>query len=227
MVLLSGRPQEGGFLGGSVADSPHEVLVLPLIDFPVTRVPDSSRVGEREDSGCHDSAPHEQGVELMRRIYTGLAWTIAGAVVVQAAAIAFAFGGVLNRVANGDVVDKALLESRSAGGVGESGFIIHGIVGGAVIPLLAIAMLIVSFFVHVRGARLWAVVTLGLVVLQVTLGISITGVPYLGLLHGANALAIVAVATVAALRVRGPADAPADSAAHEDAEGATSDAVAT
>jgi heme A synthase len=163
----------------------------------------------------------------MRRIYTGLAWTIAGAVVVQAAAIAFAFGGVLNRVANGDVVDKALLESRSAGGVGESGFFIHAVVGGAVIPLLAIALLIVSFFVHVRGARLWAAITFGLVVLQVTLGISIIGVPYLGLVHGANALAIVAVATVAALRARRQVEAVTPAAARDAAEGATSDAVAT
>ncbi len=31
----------------------------------------------------------------MRKLYTVLAWTIAGAVVVQAAAIAFAFGGML------------------------------------------------------------------------------------------------------------------------------------
>ena len=37
----------------------------------------------------------------MRKLYTGLAWTIAGAVVVQAAAIAFAFGGMLNLVSRG------------------------------------------------------------------------------------------------------------------------------
>ena len=46
----------------------------------------------------------------------GLAWTIAGGVVVQAAAIAFAFGGVLNLVSKGGVVDKALLESFQAAG---------------------------------------------------------------------------------------------------------------
>ena len=51
----------------------------------------------------------------MRKLYTVLAWTIAGAVVVQAAAIAFAFGGMLNLVSEGGVVDKALLESFQAG----------------------------------------------------------------------------------------------------------------
>jgi heme A synthase len=138
----------------------------------------------------------------MRTLYTGLAWTVAGAVVVQAAAIAFAFGGMLNLVSEGGVVDKALLEAFQAGGVGELGFLIHGVVGGVVIPLLAFALLVVSFFVRTRGARLWAAVVFGLVALQVTLGFSITDMPYLGLIHGANALAVVATASFAALRIR-------------------------
>ena len=104
----------------------------------------------------------------MRKLYTVLAWTIAGAVVVQAAAIAFAFGGMLNLVSEGGVVDKALLESFQAGGVGELGFMIHGLVGGVLIPLIALALLVVSFFVRARGAKLWAAITFGLVVLQVT-----------------------------------------------------------
>ncbi len=155
----------------------------------------------------------------MRRLYTGLAWSVAGAVVIQAAAIAFAFGGMLNVIADGGVVDKALLESFQAAGVGETGFLIHGLVGGVLIPLLAIALLIVSFLVRVRGAIMWAAITLGLVALQVTLGFSITDVPYLGLIHGANALAIVATASVAALRMRRLSALPA-------AEEATSEAVA-
>ena len=155
----------------------------------------------------------------MRRLYTGLAWTVAGAVVIQAAAIAFAFGGMLNLIAEGGVVDKALLESFQAAGVGETGFLIHGVVGGVLIPLLAIALLIVSFLVRTRGAVLWAAITLGLVALQVTVGFSITDVPYLGLIHGANALAIVATASIAALRMRRVSAQPAT-------EEATSDAVA-
>jgi amino acid transporter len=155
----------------------------------------------------------------MRRIYSGLAWTIAAAVVVQAAAIAFAFGGMLNLVSEGGVVDKALLESFQAAGVGEVGFLIHGVVGGVVIPLLAVALLVVSFFVRGRGAKLWAAITLGLVVLQVTLGFSITDVPYLGLIHGANALAVVVAAAVGAMRVR-------RSASRAPEKEATTDAVA-
>lgn len=138
----------------------------------------------------------------MRKLYTGLAWAVAGGVVVQAAAIAFAFGGMLNLVSEGGVVDKALLEAFQAGGVGELGFLIHGLVGGVVIPLLALALLVVSFLVRARGARLWAVIVFGLVALQVTLGFSITDMPYLGLIHGANAMAVVATASFAALRMR-------------------------
>ena len=162
----------------------------------------------------------------MRKLYTGLAWTIAGAVVIQAAAIAFAFGGMLNLVSEGGVVDKALLESFQAGGVGEVGFMIHGVVGGVLIPLIALALLVVSFFVRVRGAKLWAAIVFGLVVLQVVLGFSIVGSPYLGLIHGANALAVVATAAVAALRVRRSRSADAAQAPLEPAEGASSDAVA-
>ena len=159
----------------------------------------------------------------MRKVYSSLAWIIAGGVVVQAAAIAFAFGGLLNRVSNGDVVDKALLESRTAGGTGELGFWIHGIVGGVVLPLLAVALVVVSLFVRVRGAKLWAAITLGLLVLQVTLGFSITDVPYLGLIHGANAAAIVVAAVIAAFRGRA-ARSGADTKV-EPSEEATSDAL--
>ena len=161
----------------------------------------------------------------MRKVYTALAWIIAGGVVVQAAAIAFAFGGMLNLVSEGGVVDKALLESFQAAGVGELGFMIHGLVGGVLIPLIALTLLVVSFFVRARGAKLWAAITLGLVVLQVTVGFSITDVPYLGLIHGANALAIVVAASVAALRVRRSSSTPASATAGA-SEGADSDAVA-
>ncbi|GGI44150.1 heme A synthase [Agromyces flavus] len=153
----------------------------------------------------------------MRKLYTGLAWTVAGAVVIQAAAIAFAFGGMLNLVAEGGVVDKALLESFQAAGVGEVGFLIHGVVGGVVIPLVALALLIVSFLTRTRGATTWAAIVLALVAMQVTLGFSITDVPYLGLIHGANALAVVAAASFAALRMRRRSSQPVPEEAKTDA----------
>jgi heme A synthase len=143
----------------------------------------------------------------MRRIYSAIAWIIAGGVVVQAASIAFGFGGMVHYIQGGGVVDKALVESHQATFTGDLGFPIHGIVGGTVIPVAALALLIVAFFVKVhgarlRGARLWAAVVLALVALQITLGYSIADMPYLGLIHGANALAVLLTAVYAALRSR-------------------------
>ena len=137
----------------------------------------------------------------MRKVYSAIAWIIAVGVVVQAASIAFGFGGMVHYVQDGGVIDKAIIESHQATFTGDLGFPIHGIVGGTVIPLAALALLIVAFFVKARGARLWAAIVLALVALQITLGYSITDMPYLGLIHGANALAVLLAATYTALRI--------------------------
>ena len=50
----------------------------------------------------------------MRRFYSALAWIVAGGVVVQAAAIAFGFGGMVGYIMDGGVVDEALMESRQS-----------------------------------------------------------------------------------------------------------------
>lgn len=143
----------------------------------------------------------------MRKAYSVIAWIIAAGVVVQAASIAFALGGIGRYVQDGGVIDKALVESRQATFTGDLGFPIHGIVGGMVIPLAALALLLVAFFVktngaRLRGARLWAGIVLALVALQITLGYSIVDMPYLGLVHGANALAVLLTAVYAAIRTR-------------------------
>lgn len=148
----------------------------------------------------------------MRRTYTVLAWIIAAGVFVQAAAIAFGFGGMAGYVQGGGVVDKALVESGTVDNfTGEIGFAIHGIVGGMVIPFAALALVVVSFLVKVPGARMWAAIVLGLVFVQAMAGYSIKDLPYLGLLHGANALAIL-MSSVQAARLVARAEArPTDS----------------
>jgi hypothetical protein len=156
----------------------------------------------------------------MRRTYSIIALVVALGVAVQAASIAFALGGVAHYIQGGGVLDKALVESRQATFTGDLGFPIHGIVGGMVLPVAALALLVVAFFVKVRGARLWAAIVLGVVALQITLGYSITDMPYLGLIHGANALAVLLTAVYAALRVGRPALGRSN-------ERASSDAVAT
>lgn len=144
----------------------------------------------------------------MRRTYTVLAWIVAGGVFVQAAAIAFGLGGMAGYVQGGGVVDKALVESGTVDNfTGEIGFAIHAIVGGMVIPFAALALVVVSFLVKVPGARTWAAIVLGLVFVQAMAGYSIKDLPYLGLLHGANALAIL-MSSVHAARVVARAKAP-------------------
>ena len=86
----------------------------------------------------------------MRKVYSGIAWLIAGLVVVQAGAIALGFGGMMHFVDTGGVVDKALTESRTAGNfTGEIGFPVHAIVGGLILPIAALLLLVVSWFTKV------------------------------------------------------------------------------
>ena len=156
----------------------------------------------------------------MRKVFSGIAWLIAGLVVVQAAAIALGFGGMMHFVDGGGVVDKGLTESRTLGNfAGEIGFPIHGIVGGVLIPVAAIALLVVSWFTKLRGASWWAAGLFVLILLQGMVGYSIKDLPYLGVLHGSNALAVFVVAVVCARRA-------ARSAQDRVAEPATADVSA-
>jgi hypothetical protein len=69
-----------------------------------------------------------------------------------------------------------------------------------IIPLLALVLLIVSFFAKVPGGIRWALYVVGLVALQITLAFVSFGAPVVGLLHGLNAFALAAVASMAARR---------------------------
>lgn len=154
----------------------------------------------------------------MRGTYRVLAYLIAVLVAVQAAMIAFAVSGLGKWVDEGGVLDRAAMEQQEESLFAEEiGFAIHGFFNGLVlIPLVALILLIVSFFAKVpRGIALAATV-LGLVVLQVLLGMFSrgAGLPVLGLLHGLNALVLFTVAVVAARSARSPAptQAPAEPA---------------
>jgi heme A synthase len=82
------------------------------------------------------------------------------------------------------------------------GINMHGINGVFVVPLLALLLLIVSFFTKVRGATKWAVIVFALVVVQVMLGILGHEFTLGGALHGLNALALFGVALHAGRRLR-------------------------
>ncbi|MEZ5184465.1 MAG: hypothetical protein R2720_01840 [Candidatus Nanopelagicales bacterium] len=126
----------------------------------------------------------------MRRTYQILAWLISGLVVVQAAAIAFAMAGVVHFVDGGGVIDKALVESEDMAFPEITGFIVHSLNGGMLIPVVALVLMGVSFGAKFPGARKWAAIVLGLVALQVFLGYGLYGAAALGILHGANALLV-------------------------------------
>lgn len=126
----------------------------------------------------------------MRGAYRVLANLIAVLVVVQAAAIAYAVAGLGIWVEEGGVLDKAAMESDEAPFDEVVGFMVHGMNGMMLIPLIALALLIVAFFAKVPGGVAAAGVLLALIVLQVALGIFGHEIAISGLLHGINALII-------------------------------------
>ena len=138
----------------------------------------------------------------MRTVYRVLAWIIAVEVLLQAAAITYAVFGLGKWIQEGGVLDKSVMESEVTAFPEEVGFMVHGLNGQMIVPVVALLLLVVSFFVRTPRARAWAAVLFGLVVVQVMLGYSIVDVPYLGLLHGANALAVLLTAVHAARRAR-------------------------
>lgn len=141
----------------------------------------------------------------MRRTYHVLAYLIAVEVVVQAMMIATGVAGLDHWIENDHAtVTKHVLDNNPSFS-GSFGFAVHAINGEILIPLLAIVLLVVSFFAKVAGGTRWALYILGVIIVQVALGVSQGDVPYLGLLHGANAFALLAVAALAARRASGAA----------------------
>jgi heme A synthase len=80
-----------------------------------------------------------------------------------------------------------------------------------IIPILVLLLLIVSFFAKVPGGTKRAAIILGLIVLQVVLGITSHEVPGLITLHVLNAFGIFVLAALTAHRMGSSSalDAPA------------------
>jgi hypothetical protein len=142
----------------------------------------------------------------MKSVYRYLALLIALGVVVQVMAIALGWFTALKDVDGGLVIDKNY--------EGNFGHQLHGIVGMMVIPIIALLLLIVSFFAHVAGGVKWALIVVGLVVLQIALAFVSFGVPAIGALHGINALVLGAVAGIAARQAVTRVEAPTTASAH-------------
>lgn len=138
----------------------------------------------------------------MKSAYRVLAYLVAAEVVVQAMAMVYAIAGLGKWVDNGGVFDRSVEASDESPYAEFVGFIIHGINGSIVIPVLALALLVCSFFARIRGGAKWAGLVFLLVIVQINLGYAGPGIPVLGALHGLNALALFTAALYTARRAR-------------------------
>ena len=141
----------------------------------------------------------------MRGVYRVLAFLVAAEVAVQAMFIVWGDAGMGLYVEDGGVIDKATFESAFEGGEAPFpefvAFLYHGMNGMMVIPALALLLVISSFFAKVPRGVTFALAVLGLVVLQVTLGLMGHSVAILGAFHGINALLLFSTAMWTGLRV--------------------------
>jgi hypothetical protein len=138
----------------------------------------------------------------MRTALRVLFYLLAAEVIVQGMAIAYALAGMGHWLdEEGGVVNKALFDQDNPDFPGVGGFMTHGMNGMMVIPVLTLILLIVTLFAKVPGATKTAGILLGLVVLQVVLGITSHGVPFVIMLHVINAFAIFSTAAVTAWRL--------------------------
>lgn len=150
----------------------------------------------------------------MRSAYKFLAFGIAGLVALQAAFMVFAIAGLGIWIEEGNSLTKSAMESEKGPDfTGAVGFMLHGMNGMMLIPLVALVLLIISFFAKVPGGTKWAGLTLLFVVLQVALGLFGHANAYIGALHGINALILFSVATQAGRIARTPA--PVEASAYE------------
>ena len=131
----------------------------------------------------------------MKAAYKWLAFAIAVEVVVQAAVIAYGYASLGKYVDDGATLTK---DTDSFPGL--TSLVIHGINGMMLIPLLSIALLVVALLSKIPGAPKAAGILLGMVLVQVLLGVFGDDVPFLALLHGVLALGIFGYAAMTGVR---------------------------
>ena len=139
----------------------------------------------------------------MRGAYRVLALLIPILVALQAAFIAVNTFGIFKWVEDDNSLTKSVIEGDWEW-AGSWGAMLHGVVGMMVIPLIALLLLIVSFFAKVPGGVLAAVFVLVATVVQVVLAFVAFGVPEVGALHGLNAFLLFGLAMMAATRAKTP-----------------------
>lgn len=131
----------------------------------------------------------------MKVTYRVLAWVICILVMVQAATHAWFSAGAGRFLAEGGTLDLSGASGMQFPEV--LGVIIHGMSGMYVIPVVAIAFMVVGYLTHSRYGLVIAVVTAVLIAIQVALGLGAANTAFLALFHGMNALLIFAAALYA------------------------------
>jgi hypothetical protein len=135
----------------------------------------------------------------MKQVYRVLAFLIAAGVAIQAASIAYGMFGLIKWIEEGGTLDQTTELTPALGGY--TGFTWHATGGIFVISVISLLFLISSFFAKVPGGIRWALIVLGVAVLQVALGLFSHSVAGLGWLHGLNALVLFGAAMMAGMRV--------------------------
>jgi hypothetical protein len=135
----------------------------------------------------------------MKQAYRVLAFLIAAGVAIQAASIAYGMFGLIKWIEGGGTLDQSTELTPALGGY--TGFSWHASGGIFILPAIALLLLISSFFAKVPGGIRWALIVLGVTVLQVALGLFAHSVAGLGWLHGINALALFGTAMMAGMHV--------------------------
>jgi hypothetical protein len=144
----------------------------------------------------------------MRKTYRILADIIAIEVVIQAMMIVFAIAGLFHWIQDdGGSLDKSVMdgwEDDPPDWTGAFGHFVHVMNGQFLIPLLGLALLIVSFFAMVPRGTMLAGVVLGSIVVQVAAGMTAESSPYIGLVHGLFAFVLFGSALAAAKAAKEP-----------------------
>lgn len=140
----------------------------------------------------------------MRGVYRVLALAIPVLVALQAAFIGLNTFGLFKWVDDGNSLTQSAMEGDWEWD-GAIGAMLHGMVGMMLIPLIALVLLIVSFFAKIPGGAKWAAFVLLVVVVQVALAFVAFGIPAVGALHGLNAFVLFGVAMAAAQKAKEPA----------------------
>jgi hypothetical protein len=138
----------------------------------------------------------------MRTAYKVLAYLVAAEVAIQAMVMVWGIAGLVKWVDGGGVFDKAVMENQGTPFPEVLGILVHGVNGTFVVPGIALVLVIVSFFLRVRGAIKWAAIVFVLVVVQGQIGFLGHEIPLAGALHGLNALALFGVALYTGRRIR-------------------------